>query len=70
MSYPGVTKSNIIAYVQDGGTALYIASQEGHGPVVELLLQTDYTDISICKKVSPYIPTTYMYVNPPLVLLS
>ena len=37
--------------VQDGMTALYIASQEGHGPVVDLLLQTAHTDVSISKKV-------------------
>ena len=49
------TKSNMIAYVQDGVTALYIASWTGHGPIVKLLLQTEHTDISICTKVSPYI---------------
>ena len=38
-------------YVQDGLTALYIASWEGHGPVVELLLQTNLTDVNISEKV-------------------
>ena len=58
---------NMLVYiiVQDGMTALYIASQEGHGPVVELLLQTEHTDISICKKVSPYILVLYL---PPVLL--
>ena len=37
--------------VQDGETALYIASWKGHGPVVELLLQTEHTDVSISMKV-------------------
>ena len=38
-------------YVQDGLTALDIASWEGHGPVVELLLQTNLTDVNISEKV-------------------
>ena len=37
--------------VQDGETALYIASWKGHGPVVELLLQTEHTDVNISMKV-------------------
>ena len=49
----------MIACVQDGATALYIASLKGHGPVVELLLQTEHTDISICTKVSSYILILY-----------
>ena len=36
---------------QDGQTALHIASKEGHGPVVELLLQTEHTDVSISTEV-------------------
>ena len=35
---------------QDGATALYMASQEGHVAVVELLLQ-EYADVSICEEV-------------------
>ena len=38
-------------YVQDGETALYIAILEGHAPLVQLLLQTDCTDVSISQKV-------------------
>ena len=55
----------MIAYVQGGATALYIASQGGHGPVVKLLLQTEHADISICEKVSPYILILYL---PPILL--
>ena len=49
-----------VACVQDGQTALYIASWKGHGPVVELLLQIEQTDVNISEKVwlSPYIHTT------------
>ena len=36
---------------QNGQTALYIASKKGNGQVVELLLQIEYTDVTICKKV-------------------
>ena len=35
---------------QSGSTALYMASQNGHVSVVELLLQK-YADVSICTKV-------------------
>ena len=38
-------------YVQDGETALYIASWNGHGPVVKLLLQTEHTNVNISRKV-------------------
>ena len=38
-------------YMQDGQTALYIASRKGHGPVVRLLLQTERADVNISKKV-------------------
>ena len=41
----------MIVYIQDDRTALYIASWKGHGPVVELLLQIEHTDVSISKKV-------------------
>ena len=56
MSYsihPGVTNAHMIVYMyaQDGWTSLYIASKKGHGLVVELLLQTDHTDVDISKKV-------------------
>ena len=49
MWYSGVT--NVRVYVQDGQTALYIASRNGHGPVVKLLLQTEHTDVNISMKV-------------------
>ena len=61
------------ACVQDGQTALYIASQKGHGPVVELLLQTEHTDVNVSTKVwhahfirstSPTAHTTCYCVRP------
>ena len=42
---------HVHVYIQDGETALYFASQVGHGPVVELLLQTEHTDVNISRKV-------------------
>ena len=63
MWYPGVKiiqiQHDLHVNVQDGQTALYIASWKGHGPVVEILLQTEHTDISICKKVFPYMLILY-----------
>ena len=50
----------MITYVQDGETALYVAILEGHEVVVELLLQTQHTDISISQKVQ-YIRCTCSY---------
>ena len=41
-------------HVQDGRTALYIASWKGHGAVVQLLLQLN-ADINISKKVLFYV---------------
>ena len=46
--------------IQDGESALYIASNEGHGRVVELLLQKEDTDVSISKKVGHSLITLYM----------
>ena len=45
---------NQIAHVQDGKTALYIASDKGHGPVVEQLLQMEHTDVNINMEVYNY----------------
>ena len=38
-------------YIQDGETALYIAVSGGHRSVVEILLQTQHTDVNISQKV-------------------
>ena len=43
----------IIIY-QDGQTALYIGSREGHSEVVELLLE-QHADCSLCHKVKFYL---------------
>ena len=40
----------VLIHVQDGQTPLFIASREGHGAVVELLLQ-QHADVSISKTV-------------------
>ena len=56
-----VSWSDKCTYIQDGETALYIASQEGHGPVVELLLQTEHTDVNISRKV--YDTNTIAYIS-------
>ena len=40
--------------VQDGQTALYLASKKGFGGVVELLLEKEQTDVSISTKVCMY----------------
>ena len=42
---------DVHVYIQDGQTALYMACKVGHGPVVELLLQTEHTDVNISRKV-------------------
>ena len=44
------TCSVLILYVQDGMTALFIASWKDHVAIVQLLLQKR-ADVSICKKV-------------------
>ena len=38
-------------HVQDGRTALYIASKNGHIAIVNFLLQAAEADIRICQKV-------------------
>ena len=52
MSLHDVHSLNLSAlfHEQDGSTALYMASQEGHVAEVELLLQ-EHADVSICSKV-------------------
>ena len=41
----------ILSHVQDGQTALYIASKNGHIRVVNYLLQAVQVDVHICQKV-------------------
>ena len=41
---------HLCIYIQDGCTALYLASQEGHVAVIQLLLQR-HADVSICAEV-------------------
>ena len=60
----------VYVYIQDGETALYIASDKGHVAVVELLLQK-HANVSICTKVytcittdSPYCVCTTVYPAP------
>ena len=60
----------VYVYIQNGATALYIASDKGHVAVVELLLQK-HANVSICKKVytcittdSPYCVCTTVYPAP------
>ena len=38
-------------YVQDGETALYIASKKGHFATVNFLLQAAEADVRVCQKV-------------------
>ena len=49
----------MIAYVQDGETALYIASRKRCRAVVELLLQMEHTDVDISTKVYYHYLRTY-----------
>ena len=67
----------MIAYVQDGETALYIASSKSYRAAVELLLQMEHTDVDISTKVYYnniyYTLCTYIYVvmlHAPLVTVS
>lgn len=48
--------------MQNGMTALYIASNRGHGAVVQLLLQKD-ADVSISKTVC-FISTKFLHFLP------
>ena len=41
----------IIIITQDGLTPLYIASREGHGTLVKVLLQAEHMDVNITNKV-------------------
>ena len=51
-------------FIQDDETALYIASREGHRQIVEQLLRTEHTNVSISNKVrhslhNPILITKY-----------
>ena len=48
MHYPC---TRVFLHVQDGETALYIASKNGHVAIVNFLLQDIQADIRICQKV-------------------
>ena len=41
----------VFLHVQDGETALYIASKNGHVAIVNFLLQDIQADVRICQKV-------------------
>ena len=41
----------VFMHVQDGQTALYIASKNGHIAIVNFLLQAAEADVRICQKV-------------------
>jgi ankyrin repeat protein len=47
--YPCIFVS--LLHVQDGQTALYIASKNGHVAIVNFLLQDIQADVRICQKV-------------------
>ena len=52
------TEHVLIIHVQDGQTALYIASWRGHMEVMQLLLQK-HADIRISKRVYHFLHTAY-----------
>ena len=41
----------VFLHIQDGETALYIASKNGHVAIVNFLLQDIQADVRICQKV-------------------
>ena len=61
------TEHVLIIHIQDGETALYIASWKGHMEVVQLLLQK-HADVSISKMV--YYNTLYNFPHTVYVFLS
>ena len=59
--------SGVITHVQDGMTALFIASGKGHIEVVQLLLQK-HADVSISKTV--YYNTLYNFLHTVYIFIS